>query len=438
MLKCRLWEGDNLVAAGAMAEISAVKRVIGSGGAVALGVMATRLAAFGISLAVARLADPGVFGAFTLFMSLYVLASELPTALDTTFIRFANDPAYADAPGVFVKLLLISKIAYGITIACAGLFLADVLAEEVFNKPGAVDAVRYALVSGTLVAVFYALLALYQRNRRFGVQALIRPLPNLLVLAVVVFGEGVRTAGLRSLLYTYVTVSALAAFAAGGQLIASVRNGGSKLPGIWRRYVSHAAVLGGASALNLFLSQLDAFFVAAYLSMEDLGLYGAALRIYALLGIVITVLTTILVPEAPDALRRPEIMRHYRSTAGIFLAASLAMSAMLAVAMGGVLEFAFGAEYRGAETVANLLLLKVLAGIAGVPFQVLLQCGTKPSLFLFIVLARLIVSWMLLAFLVPAYGGLGAAGSAALAAWMVTGVMAWLVLRRPSEDPVKG
>ncbi len=426
------------MAAGSMAEVSTIKRAIGSGGKVALGVMATRLAAFGISLAVARLADPGVFGAFTLFISLYVLASELPTALDTTFIRFANDPAYADAPGVFVKLLLISKIVYGVAIACVGLALGDVLAEEVFNKPDAVDTVRYALVSGSLVAIFYALLALYQRNRRFGIQSLIRPLPNLLVLAVVIFGEGVRTTGLRSLLYTYVTVSALAASASGWRLIASMRNGGSKLPGIWRRYVSHAAVLGGASALNLFLSQLDTFFVAAYLSIEDLGLYGAALRIYALLGIVITVLTTILVPEAPDALRRPEAMRHYRSTAGIFLAASLVMSAMLAVSMGGVLEFAFGAEYRGAEAVANLLLLKVLAGIAGVPFQVLLQCGAKPSLFLFIVLARLLASWIMLTFLVPAYGAVGAAGSAALVAWLVTGAMAWLVLRRAGEIPVKG
>lgn len=423
--------------AGAMSEINTVKRMVGSGGAVALGVMTTRLAAFGISLAVARLADTSVFGAFTLFTSLYVLASELPTALDTTFIRFANDPAYADAPGVFVKLLLISKLTYGIAIACIGLALGDVLAVEVFNKPDAVDVIRYALVSGALVAIFYALLALYQRNRRYGIQSLIRPLPNLLVLAVVIVGEGMRSTGLRSLLYTYVTVSALAAVAAGGKLIASIRAGGSMLPGMWRGYISHAAVLGGASALNLFLSQLDAFFVAAYLSMEDLGLYGVALRIYALLGIVITVLTTILVPEAPGALRRQEIMRHYRRTAGIFLVASLVLSAMLALFMGWVIEFTFGEEYRGAEIVANLLLLKVLAGIAGVPFQVLLQCGTKPSLFLFIVMARLMVSWMLLAVLVPVYGGVGAAGSAALVAWMVTGVMAWLVLRRPGEDPVK-
>lgn len=420
-----------------VAEFGAIRRIVGSGGAVALGVMATRIAAFAISLMVARLADPGVFGEFTLFMSLYVLASELPTALDTTFIRFANDPSQVGRTGAFVKLLFVSKLGYALAIACAGLVLGDVLAVQVFNKPAAVDAVRYALVCGALVAVFYALLAIYQRDRRFGIQSLIRPLPNLFVLTAVIFGTSGRFSDIRDLLRAYFMVSALAALTASGKLIASTRAESSALSGIWRRYLSHAAVLSGASALNLFLSQLDPFFVAAYLSIEELGLYGVALRIYGLVGIVITVLTTVLVPEAPAALHRRDAMRHYLKTAGIFLAASLILSAVLAGSMGWVLELVFGTEYRGAAPIANLLLLKVLAGIAGVPFQVLLQCGTKPSRFLFIVLARLAVSWLMLTILVPTAGALGAAGSAALVAWMATGMMAWLVLRRSRELALK-
>lgn len=406
-----------------------IRRAASDAVLVAAGLLATRGSAFIVSLMVARLGGVDVFGAFTLFISLYVLASELPTALDTTYMRFANAPKFRDQRRAVTGILLVTKLAYALAIMLCGMAGSGFLAERVFDKPAMAPVIQYALVSGAFLSVYYALLAYFQSRRRFGVQAILRPLPAIVIILLLasffVSGNRLEIDILWSGYLVTAGVFSIVAFA----FLASRGSWCPRSVGLWGEYLRHAAVLGGASAINLILVQVDVFFVSALLSIEQVGLYGVAVRIYALMAILVTVLSTVLMPEAPRALENSTARRRYFLTASFMFILGLLFCSAAAAFMRPLIALVFGDAYLSVAAVAIWMLVKVVGMLAAVPFQVMLACGDSPQHFLFVVIMRLVLLMAALDYFVPVHGLMGAAVSSAVVVWVSALMMAGLVWR---------
>jgi hypothetical protein len=76
------------------------------------GIGVVKIFAFLTAILVARFAGAATFGEYSLFMTVFVLVSEMPTALDVAFIRQVDVPGKQSADTESVVLLFISKSVF--------------------------------------------------------------------------------------------------------------------------------------------------------------------------------------------------------------------------------------------------------------------------------------------------------------------------------------
>ena len=183
-------------------------------------------------------------------------------------------------------------------------------------------------------------------------------------------------------------------------------------------------VLVGSSIINLTSGRLDILFIGSMLSMVELGIYGASLRVAMLLALFTGVISTLLLPRAPRALVSESSMRKYLKVSAVYLAGFAFVGICVALVYDQILRLAFGLEYSDAGVVGIVLIGRIMMMCAGLPFQLLLQCSRRPSLFLGLAVLRMVLDVSLLALLIPVMGVLGAATATLVSAVAMTLAMA--------------
>jgi O-antigen/teichoic acid export membrane protein len=161
--------------------------------------------------------------------------------------------------------------------------------------------------------------------------------------------------------------------------------------------------------LSLVANRLDVFFITGHLSIDELGYYGAALRLMTFVSLITSVTTTILTPKAPLAWADKTARSSYFLQATFYFVVQAFAALCLFVLMDLVVSALFGQQYTSVGRAADVLLLQVLFAALGLPFQLLIQCSTRPQYMVFINILRLVVGVLVLSALVPAYGVVGAA-----------------------------
>jgi len=383
---------------------------------VSSGFGATRLLALGISVLVARLAGAEVFGEFTLFMAVLVIASTIGENLDTTFMRFASSPGVEGEEARFHAVHILAKVLYATGVSVLGWVLAPLVADLVFHKPESALLIRAAVAAGGLVSVYNAIIGFYRRRQRFFMVAGLVPAFNLTVL-VALGGLAVAGSSLDAslLAYVYVFVAAALALVSVARLLAMRRSlygrAWTGLAGFFRV----AAPLMGASALGLIANRLDVFFLASYAAFADLGQYGAAIRIAAVLGVLSGAFMTILLPKAATAIHDPARLKRYLAVGGFYSALFTVAAAALVAFIEPVMSLLFGAQFRGAASIAILLVVKMGLETYAYPFQAMIQCGPRPADMVYLSAGRLAITALLLVVLVPQLGIMGGAYAVASA-----------------------
>ena len=398
---------------------------------VASGIGVVRILAFATAVLVARFAGAETFGEYSLFATVFVFVSEVPSAFDTVFIRHANSPDAKTTESESVVLLLLAKILFALLLCLMGAVICDFAAQYFLGKAAAAPILFYGIISGATYSISSTLISLYQKRRQFIGMSLLRVIPNLSLATVTASSVAAGLAiTVHVMEYIYLAVSI---FLASGTLMLLARQ-------LWQRY--HAAVkslpefyrigwtLIASNALINLTNRLDIFFLTPFLSFHDLGIYGAAVRYSAIAGIATGTITTILLPKAPLALiDRSRFDKYVLEGIGYAIVQSI-LVAILILFIDMLVPVIFGDVYRSGKQLAILLLVQVLVVAYGVPFQALLQCGKSVSMVLYLSITRMLLAVLLLKSLVPSYGAMGGAVAMVGVAGMLTVAMAILSLKQ--------
>lgn len=397
---------------------------------VGLGISFVRILAFATALLVARSAGAATFGEYSLFTTVFVLVSEMPSALDTVFIRHANSPDASLSETEHLIILLLAKVLFAIFLCFIAVIASDFIAQYFLGKAQAASILFYGIVSGAVYSISTTLISLYQKRRQFVKMSLLRILPNLSLLvsiAITVVVGGTITE--NSIETIYLAVSAFLAFGAAIFLAKKLQNSFrvalAQIPAFYRIGGSLVA----SNALINLTSRLDVFFLIPFITFHELGIYGAAVRYTAIAGIVTGIITTIMLPKAPPALSNRSHFNKYLIEAAVFGVLQSIFVGALILFVDPLVQIMFGDEYMGMKWFAILLLTQSLLVAYGVPFQALLQCGKYVSIFLYLSITRLLVAVVLLKMLVPAYGAIGGAVAMVVSTGLFTVAMAFLALK---------
>lgn len=169
--------------------------------------------------------------------------------------------------------------------------------------------------------------------------------------------------------------------------------------------------LVGMSA-KLFMNKTDVLMLAPLGTLEDVGYYGAALRVTYLQTAPMIVLSTVLTPWISGALassRPQQAQRLFRYALGAAFLFATPVAAALIWLRAPVMTLLFGAEYLpGAPVLAVLALAQIAAALGVATTSYLLMSGQQ-MLFGKLTLAALAVNVLANFLLIPSYGALGAA-----------------------------
>jgi O-antigen/teichoic acid export membrane protein len=186
--------------------------------------------------------------------------------------------------------------------------------------------------------------------------------------------------------------------------------------------------LAGADAAEWGSRRLDIFILGRFASAEAIGIYFIAQQIATLPGKLKSSFDSILGPVVTRALARNDLIgvaAHIRQVG--FWISTAQLGAGLALGLTGSASLGlFGAGFAGGSTVLMILLLVELFGAqATVSEAALIYVRRHRNLLLSV--AGLAVQTALSLWLVPIYGGLGAAIGLAVAALMLALSKSWLL-----------
>lgn len=400
---------------------------------VTAGLAASRLCSFIIAIILARVSGAAAFGEYTLFITVFVLASEIPGALDTTYLRFANAPGSSGKRYVYLSVDLYAKYAYLLLVALLAWTLTPWLSVYVFEKPQSADILRYAMLAGAIYSVFTTLIASYQQQFKFYQVSILRLVFNLCVLAVVgaVVFNGVVPAQ-NDVSIIYLSVAVILAVTTQAVLFRKVGRHEPADRELVANYLKVGGILLLSATINLTSARLDIFFLTKYVAFDDLGLYGIAVRFSIVISLLTAAISTVMMPKASGALHSPGRFRRYMGLAAFYAVGQTALALLVLAYIEPLILYLFGQTYVAAAQITTLLIMQVLLTSYGIPFQALVQCGRKPSLMLLITSGKLVAGLLLMPLVIPRYGLYGAAATVTV---MTGGVTALLMLTALAQRP---
>ena len=413
---------------------SHMRRASGVGLVILAGLFMMRLSAFVISILVARLAGAESLGQYTLFLTVFILASEIPHAFDTAYLRAAGTPegiAYRQvyaAANVAVKLSLLA-------VMTTVLFVLSEMISQALGKPMGGKIIAWAVLCGGLNSIFMVLPATAQLRRDFRTVALLKPLFNLSVLCLilVLLGIGLKLS-IDMIVSVYLAVGIVLSML---ELLATFRGftfHQSDLEVI-RPYLGAAMALFTSTAIGMVSGRLDVFFIGYYLDFSELGVYGVALRISVVVSVMTGAISTIMIPRAAEAAIDSTKFRRYIALGGFYSAIQFMFAMVLLLFIEPLIIIVFGIEYSRAALPTTILIIQVLIFSSGIPYQALLQCGARPSRMIYIAIIKFVITVPLMMFLAPSYGVTGAAVAVTTTTFLTTIIMVMLAIKhRPMRN----
>ena len=399
------------------------------------GLVAARGFALLSSILIARFSGASTFGEYSFFISIFIILSEIPNAIDTTFIRFSNKIEKNDSIKAYQLISIIVKVSYALFISIVGWFGGPFIAGSVFNKPEVSNVVQWCVLAASSMCLHTLIIGSFQQKKQFKFVSIIRPIVNMFVFIILVycvFNNYEINSDVISSIYIYVTVPL--AFLSLVILIPKTISELNKVPGLIKRFLSVASILILSSAVGLLANRLDIFVMTSSMTFDEVGQYGAAIRVSILVALVTAAMTTIYVPKASAAAQNHDAFVKYLNMVFNYSLLQTVLAVVIIWQIDLIVEFLFGVEYKGIETVAIVLIFQVLFEAYSRGFQALIQCGPRPSIVFYAAIMKLVLSASLLLYLIPLYGVIGGAMAVAGASGIIGLYMVLMALRDCKPD----
>lgn len=407
-----------------------LKKQIADLGVSLFGLAAARVFSLLSSVLIARVAGAATFGEYSFFISVFVLLSEVPNAIDTTFIRFSNYKNEIELTESYQLISIIIKLLYVFFIIFISFFLGEALAVNVFNKPGIEGMLKGSMLAASFMCLHTLIISSYQQKHKFKHVSFIRPVSGMFIFIVFVYIEfnDLSFSGDRiSNVYIYVT--ALLACISLIILIPKTIYRYRESIGLMYGFIKVASVLVLSSIVGLIASRLDVFVMTSSMTFEEIGQYGVAIRMSILVSLITAAMTTIYVPKASAASKNYKEFISYLYMMLTYSVVQTILALIIIYKLDFLLFFIFGSEYIDVKGVAVILIVQVLFEAYSRGFQALIQCGPKPHVIFYGAVIRLILSAMLLIYLIPLYGVIGGAISVAITSGVVALLIMWVAIK---------
>lgn len=400
------------------------------------GMVVTKLLALGTAMLVARFSGVETFGEYTLFTSIFIIASTVPEQLDNTYIiRSGSADKGAAEPDCRLVNLMIKGILF--LLVSLLMFLGFIIADKLFfDKLPVYILITTAVLSGMLINSFNTLVSYYRYKKQFTAVSLRRPVVNLTLFLGFVYlyfsygeidREGIFSVHVISAVILFLIVLAFS--------VPLISNYYRSALGQVRPFLAHSSVLLVSCIISLVANRLDVFFLASYISLEELGYYGVALRIAAVASMFTVVISTILLPSAPQALVNRVAYNSYLKKSVFYLIGQVAIGIILYFMANFFVQLLFSGQPSITTVLSQLLILQSLAVAIGTPFLSLIQSGKAPHFLIGVSLARMVLGVCLMLLLIPAFGIYGAAYGVTATALFVSLTMAAMCYRQYRNIP---
>jgi O-antigen/teichoic acid export membrane protein len=320
-----------------------------------------------------------------------------------------------------------------VTAATAALLAArgTVARVVVPGAPAAEELVALALLALPLLAVNHVQLTVLRMRRAFGAYAALSVGTLLLTLALnlwLLLGEGT---GVRGVLLAQLLARA-AAVAAGTALTRGDFAPRVSLP-LARDLVRYGAPLAVGAVTWWALLFAERFAVARLATLDELGRFGVAARVAAVVSLVTVAVDYAWSAFAPAIQHQPDAPRTYARALGVYVLLVGGAATLLTVFAREALALLSTPAYAGAERlVGPLAAALVLRGATNLVAVGAMLTGRTRVVGGASALAAL-VDVALLAALVPVLGAMGAAVAGVVARAVA---LAWLHLRTRAAYPV--
>jgi len=395
-----------------------------------------RLAQLGMTVLLARELAPEGYGLFTFALGLGLVGGRVG-ALGWPVLMLRFIPVYLSEErwGMLKGLL---RTANWVVLTAGCIFGCLVVTGGVWLGP------QHELYSGFLLGgLLLPVMSLRSlaRNTLAGyknpakgifIDELLPPLLVCLVLITPFVASAVEAA------LFYLAASA-AAVAVGAWLLANLehpKTASAKAERHLRLWMAIALpALVGMSA-KLLMNKTDVIMIAPLSNLEEVGLYGAALRITYLQTFPVVVLSTVLSPLFSTAFSQNQFGRLRKLFLGALLIAGV-FSGIVAIpvilAREPIMTTLFGADYAaGAPVIAVLALAQTTASLGFITTSLLLMSG-RQNVFGTLTLIALSVNVLGNFALIPQYGAFGGAISTMLATGLLFVCQLWVCIKTMRE-----
>lgn len=385
----------------------------------------------------ARFLGPADFGLLIVAILVFTFISDISDlGLNTGLVRFVGKYWLENKEKAFrfIKLAVKVKIITSSLIVFSGFFFAPLIAKYVFKKEILHFPLLIAFI-GVMGMQFYSLsTSLFQSLQKFWIWGSLQVGTNLirliLILALLFLGR----LDLLTVLAVYITLPFVGFIIAAKFFpkdLMKVKNDFS----VAREYFHYSKWVALSTLLAAISARLDTFMSARLLSPTELGFYGAANQLVAVIPQVVGALGTVFAPKMAGMGSKETLIKYFKKTQ--LLVFGLAVAAIIASPIViFLIPILFGLEYAHAvPALFFILLLAMLVFLIAVPaHNVIFYYYGYSKLFTWLSLLHLFIVGLAGWYLIPLYGAMGAAVTV-LVAMVINFLISLLwVLRRFRVD----
>lgn len=379
-----------------------------------LGDVATSLVSLLLLPVYTRYLTPSDYGVIAMLLTIEAIAKvAFRWGVDTAFMRLFYDCPDEEARQRLASTIFFFLLAANGSLVVAGIASAGWLSTQIFGT--AEQRVLIALVlANTFVAGFYFIpfqvLRIKERSGQFIALVFVRSAATLVARLVLVVGAGM---GVLGVVMADVAVTAVFTPILGVWLRPLLRP-------VFSRSVMRGALGFGLpriphSIANQAIGLADRYFLNAYGSLRDVGLYSIGASFGLAPKLFLSAFESAWTPFFLGVMREPDAKRIYSTVSTYALAMPVLLVAALAAAAPDLVRLTTTEEFHGAAAVTPWIALGVMFQGVYLVGSIGLVITKRTTLYPLATGSAAAVSLLANALLIPRYGVLGAAWANAIA-----------------------
>lgn len=384
----------------------------------------------------ARLLGPSEFGIFSLATAAsFMFADIFDIALNTSLIRFVSKEIQKEdgKEDQYLSLFFKTKIVIGLLLILVVSVLAIPLSKLLFARTFP-QAIIYASIGTAFQLIYTFGLSHLQARREFlksggGIIALSSI--RLVGFLILVLTKSIQLLAVLAIYFFTIPIAALANIFIAPRKFLKV----STEKSITKEVLKYNLPLTVAFALATISSRVDNFILVNMESVEAVGFYAAAYRLYAPAQFLAGALSTVFAPRFASFENLNQTKTYFKKTLAAI--ALLSTSLLLVIPLSPfVIHLFYGSEYQSSIKILQILTFGFIAFLLQAPFtSTILYYFAKTNLFAAVTAIQLVIVVLANFLLIPIFHENGSAMAFVISQASVLVVLAFITTIKLRSNP---